>query len=175
MARWNREEPLSIEWLSFSKLIPAGSSAAKSIYDRTVGKSPRLNFDTDSGGIELHVFNTRDETIIIESIEASPPLLGFSAGEEIIDIVRAVVAQRGHGVERPIAVLSPADKASIRVITFDPFENSDQGQAIKVRMYWRTAKRKMFSRSSVVSKISVRDIRDLKTAVDRKQPRISFV
>jgi hypothetical protein len=90
-------------------------------------------------------------------------------------MVRAVVAQRGHGVERPIAVLSPSNKASIKVITFDPFEDSDQNTTIKVRMYWRTAKRKMFSRSSVVGKISVRDIRDLKTAVDRKQPHIRFV
>jgi hypothetical protein len=33
---------MSIEWLGLSKLIPAGSSAAKSIYDRVIGKSPRL-------------------------------------------------------------------------------------------------------------------------------------
>jgi hypothetical protein len=166
---------LSIEWMSLSKLIPAASSAAKSIYDRVIGKSPRLNFDTDSGGIELHVFNTREETIIIERIEASPSLLGFSAGEEMIDFVRAVVAQRGKGVEQPIAVLSPGGKASIKVITFDPFEDSDQTSLIKVRMYWRTAKRQIFSRSSVASKITVRDIKDLKTAGDRKQPRISSV
>jgi hypothetical protein len=161
--------------LSFSKLIPAGSSAIKSIYDRTIGKSPRLNFDTDSGGIELHIFNTRDETIIIERVEAFPPLLGFSAGEEIIDMVRAVVVQRGHGVERPIAVISPGDRASIRVITFDPFEESDQAKMIKARVYWRTVTRKTFSRSSVASKITVQDIKDLKTALDRKQPRLFSV
>jgi hypothetical protein len=33
---------MSIEWLGLSKLIPAGSSAAKPIYDRVIGKSPRL-------------------------------------------------------------------------------------------------------------------------------------
>jgi hypothetical protein len=126
---------MPIEWLGLSKLIPAGTSAAKSIYDRVIGKSPRLNFDTDSGGIELHVFNTRDETIIIERIEARPPFLGFSTGGEPIDIVHAVVAPRGHGVEQPIAVLSPGGKASIKVITFDPFEDSDQTSLIKVRMY----------------------------------------
>jgi hypothetical protein len=166
---------MSIEWLSLSKLIPAGSSAAKSIYDRLIGKSPRLNFDADSGGIELHVFNTRDETIIVERIEASPPLLGFSAGDEMIDIVRAVVAQRGHGVEQPIVILSPGEKASIKVIRFDPFEQSDQAQSIKVRVYWRTATRRKFSRSSVACKIRVQDIRDLATAVDRKQPRMFVV
>jgi hypothetical protein len=42
-------------------------------------------------------------------------------------------------------------------------------------MCWRTAKRQMFSRSSVASKIAVGDIKDLKTAVDRKQPRMFVV
>jgi hypothetical protein len=166
---------VTVEWLGLSKLIPAGTSAVKSVYDRVIGKSPRLNFDADSGGVELHIFNTRAETIIIERIEAFPPLLGFSAGEEVIDMVRAVVAQRGHGAEQPIAILSPGDRASIKVITFDPFENSELHQTIKVRMYWRTAMRQMFSRSSVVSKITVLDIKDLKTAVDRKQPRLFVV
>jgi hypothetical protein len=164
-----------IEWLSLSKLIPAGSSAVKSLYDRVIGKSPRLNFDTEGGGIELHIVNTRDETVIVERIEASPPLLGFSAGDDLVDVVRAVVAQRGRPAERPLAVLSPGAKAGIGVITFDPFESSSPDQIIKVRTFWRTANRKMFSHSSVTRKISVRDIRDLKIAVDRKQPRLTFV
>jgi len=41
------------EWLGLSKLLPGAASAAKAVYDRVVGKSPRL-----SGGIELRVFNT---------------------------------------------------------------------------------------------------------------------
>jgi hypothetical protein len=163
---------LPIEWLSFSKLIPAGTSAAKSIYDRIIGKAPRINFDAENGGVELRIFNTRDETIIVERIDAFPPLLGFSAGDELGDVVRAVVAQRGQPSERPIAILSPGAEKSIKVMTFDPFKTSQDDQSIKVRMYWRTATRKMFSRSSVASTISVRDIRDLKIAVDRKQPRL---
>ena len=90
-------------------------------------------------------------------------------------MVRAVVAQRGQGVERPIAVVSPNDRVAVHVITFDPFENSSPHQAIKVRVYWRTAMRQGFSRGSVVSKISVVDIKDLKTAVDQKQPRMFVV
>jgi hypothetical protein len=166
---------LPIEWLGFSKLIPAGTSAVKSIYDRIIGKAPRLNFDAESGGLELHIFNTRDETIIVERIDAFPPILGFSAGDEIGDVVRAVVAQRGQGSERPIAVLSPGAKIAINVMTFDPFQTSNDDQSIKVRTYWRTATRKMFSRSSVASTISVRDVRDLKIAVDRKQPGLRFI
>jgi hypothetical protein len=133
---------MPIEWLGLSKLVPAGSAAVKSIYDRVVGKAPRLNFDADSGGLELTVLNTREETIIIESIDTAPPLLGFSNGEEIIDLVRAVVAQRGHGVEEPIAILSPNDKVSIKVITFDPFQDTDGAKSIKVLVRWRSVKKR---------------------------------
>jgi hypothetical protein len=165
---------MPIEWLGPSKLVPTASTAAKSIYDRIIGKAPRLNFDADSGGVEMHVHNTREETIVIESIEAIPPILGFSTGEEIIDLVRAVVAQRGHCVEEPIAILSPSDKVSIKVITFDPFEDTDGAENIKVLVRWRSIKRGAFSRSSVSSKIQVRDIRDLKLAVERKNSTNSF-
>ena len=161
---------MPIEWLSLSKLLPAGSSAAKSLYDRIVGKSPRLNFDTDSGGIELHVFNTRDETIIVERIEASPGLLGFSEGHEVIDTVRAAVAQVRGPIGRPIAVLSPGGKAEIQVLK-SHIEDSGPDQIIRVTAFWRTARRRAFSRSSVTIKIAVQDIKDLMIEVDRKQPR----
>jgi hypothetical protein len=165
---------VSIEWLSLSKLIPAGSSAVKSIYDRVIGKSPRLNFDTDSAGIELHVFNTRDETIIVERIEASPNLLGFSEGHEIIDAVRAAVAQIQGPIGRPIAVLSPGSTAKI-LVTKSRVEGANPDQLIRVTAFWRTARRRAFSRSSVATMIAVQDIKDLMIEVDRKQPRISFV
>jgi hypothetical protein len=163
-----------IEWLSFSKLIPAGSSAVKTIYDRVVGKSPRLNFDTDSGGIELHVYNTRNETIIIERIEAHPSILGFSEGREILDVVRAAVAQTQGPTGRPIAVLSPGGRAEIKMLK-SRLEKSTPGQVIRVTAFWRTASRRAFSRSSVTIKIAVQDIMDLMIEVDRKQPRIRSV
>jgi hypothetical protein len=88
---------------------------------------------------------------------------------------RAVVAQRGHDVEEPIAILSPNDKVSIKVIPFDPFQNANGAESIKVLVRWRSVKRGAFSRSSVASRINVRDVRDLKLAIERKQPRIRFV
>lgn len=160
------------EWLGLSKLLPAAATAAKSIYDRVVGRSPKLNFDTTSGGVELHIFNTRDETIIVERIEATPRMLGFSEGQEIRDVVRAAVHQvRGSTGERPIAVLSPGGKAEIGVLKAQ-IEDLEADQLIRVAAYWRTARRRPFSRSSVSIKISVRDIKDLLVEVERKQPRM---
>jgi hypothetical protein len=150
--------------MSLSKLIPASSSAAKSIYDGVIGKSPRLNFDTGSDGIELHVFNTRDETIIIERIEAYPNILGFSEGRETRDVVRAAVAQ----------IRGPTGRAEIRVLKAR-VEESSPDQIIRVTAFWRTARRRAFSRSSVTTKIAVQDIKDLMIEVDRKQPRMFSV
>ncbi|MGY4566945.1 hypothetical protein [Bradyrhizobium sp. USDA 3256] len=163
------------EWLGLSKLLPGAASATKTIYDRVIGKSPRLNFDTTSGGIELHVFNTRDETVIVETIEASPPLLVFSEGPTLKDTVRGAVQQvRGADHERPIAVLSPGEKAEIRILK-TRIEDEAADQLIHVTACWRTARRRPFSRSSVTVKISVRDIRDLLVEVDRKQPGLVIV
>jgi hypothetical protein len=166
---------LTIEWIGLSRLIPAGSSALKAIYDRVFGKSPRLNFDTDSGGIELHIFNPRDETIIIERVEASPRLLGFSEGRKIGDTVRAAIDQvSGPTGDRPIAVLSPGGKAEIGILKHR-LDDANLDQLIRVTTYWRTARRRAFSRSSVSMKISIRDVRDLLIEVDRKQPRMFLV
>ncbi|MHC2617975.1 hypothetical protein ACVIW2_000006 [Bradyrhizobium huanghuaihaiense] len=65
------------ERLGFSRPLPGAASAAKAAYDRVVGKSPRLSFDTTRGGIELHVLNTEGEASIVGTIQASPPLRAF--------------------------------------------------------------------------------------------------
>lgn len=166
---------MSVEWLSLSKFVPTAATGLKALYDRVIGKSPRLNVDTSGSGVELHVFNTRDETIIIERIEADPRLLGFAEGGELRDVVRAAIDQvRGPTGERPIAVLSPQQKAVINLLKVQ-IEGANSDQLIKVKAYWRTARRRPFSRSMVSMKISVRDIRDLLVEVERKQPRIFSV
>ncbi|MDH6263815.1 MAG: hypothetical protein EKK33_07505 [Bradyrhizobiaceae bacterium] len=163
------------EWLGLSKLLPGAASAAKAVYGRVVGKSPRLNFDTTSGGIELHVFNTKDETIIVESVQASPSLLGFSEGAALRDVLRAATHQvNGADEERPIAVISPGEKAEIRILK-TTLEGNQADQLIRVTVRWRTARRRPFSKSVISIRISVRDIRDLLVEVDRKQPGIVIV
>jgi hypothetical protein len=94
---------MAIDWLFASKalsILRAGSSATKSFYDRAVGKSPAANFEAGDSGVEFRIQNVRNETIIIESILATPPLLGFSAGDELVDIVRAVVRSAATAMKR---------------------------------------------------------------------------
>jgi hypothetical protein len=140
-----------------------------------VGQAPQIDFEVGDIGPELRVRNPRPETIIIESIKATPAILGFSAGHETEDIARAIVAQRQIPDERALAVLSPSKDAVFSVITFDPFNTSPPLLIIKVRMHWRSAARGMFSASSVTRKLSVRDVRDLQRAAEKRQPRLTIL
>jgi hypothetical protein len=94
---------MTIEWLSLSKLIPSGASAAKSIYDRVFGKSPRLNFDADSGGIELHILNERAETAASRSlpqIKSCSPKKRFRNCATKRDVVRTAFNAARVGLSR---------------------------------------------------------------------------
>ena len=163
---------MSIEWLGLVRFAQAGLIGAKSLYDHVRGKAPHMNFEPGDDGVKLQIQNPRVETIIIEKIEASPPILGFLAGHELEDVARAIVSQHQVPDERALAVVRPSDDVSVGVMTFDPFGTSPPELAIKVRVHWRGATRGIFSKSSVARKISVRDVRDLQLAVDRNQTRI---
>jgi hypothetical protein len=163
---------MPIEWLGLAKFAQSGLVGAKSVFDQIVGKRPRLNFEPGDNGVRLRVHNPRSETIIIDSIEATPRLLGFPAGHELGDIVRAVVSQQQVPNEHALAVVPPTEEASLPVMTFDPFGTTAPDLIIKIRLHWRSATRGMFSKSTAIRKISVRDIRDLQWAADRNQRKI---
>ena len=146
---------MPIDWLVWLRAAGSAAVNAKSIYDRVRGKSPRINFEAGDSGVELRIHNPRDETVIVEKIDAWPTVLGFTAGEELVDVERAVVAQRQIPAEHALAVLKPQQDASVGVITFDPFNDSAAETIIKVRLDWRSATRGMLSKGSVTRKVSV--------------------
>jgi hypothetical protein len=154
------------------KVAQSCLTGGKSLLEKAAGKSPHLNFlPGNDGAIKLRVRNPRQETIIVERIEASPPVLGFMAGQEIADVVRAVVDQQQVPTDEALAVVHSEADTSVGVITFDPFDSSSPGMTVKVRLHWRSATRGMFSKRIVTCKITVRDIRDLKQAAERTRHR----
>ena len=88
--------------------------------------------------------------------------------------MRAAIAQVRGPIARPIAVVSPGGKAKIQILK-SRIDDSSPDQIIRVTAFWRTARRRAFSRSSVTIKIGVQDIRDLMVEVDRKQPQFFSV
>jgi hypothetical protein len=162
---------MPFEWLGLARVV----QPLWSLGDRVVGKGPNLNFEPGGDGVQLRVENQRGETIILESIRATPPILSFSNGHEIGDLARAIITQQGNGDEDALAVIEPGKSVTLTVITFDPFGKSDQGLVITVKLHWRAATRRAFSKRSASRKISVRDIRDLQRAAERNQPRITIL
>jgi len=158
------------EWLGLSKLLPGTASAAKAVYDRVMETAPRLNFDTTSGGIELHVFNTRGETKILRP---SRPRRLYSASPKEKYCATSSGEQRIRSMVQMRIARSPGEKAEIRILR-TTLQGNQADQIIRVTARWRTARRGPFPRSTVSISISVRDIRDLLVGV-RKQPGIVIV
>lgn len=164
-----------IEWLTAFKTASAVRSAsawAKSSYDRMAGQRPQIDFEVGEYGPNLCVTNTRDTIIIVESLHAIPPLLSFSASHEPIDLVRAVVDQRRGESDEAMAAMDAKGKVAFIVVTFDPFQSANPDQTISVTMHWRSVPSSgLFSSGKLVTTITVRDLRELQTASDKKRLR----
>jgi|SRR6476620_5609121 hypothetical protein len=157
-----------LEWLAPIRVAFAG---IKGSYQYAVGHAPEMNFEPSDIGPVLRIKNTRPATIIVNNVDASPPMLGFFHGDSVEDIARAVAAQRSTRRERPLLVLKPEQSESIVAMTFDPFGKSEPGQKINVTMHWRDAERGWFSESHVKRTVTVKDIRDIQQASERRRQR----
>jgi hypothetical protein len=153
-----------LEWFGPARIVLA---AIRGGYHSIRGKAPEMYFEPSNTGLVLRIKNTRSATIIVNNVEAAPPMLGFSHGDSVEDIARAIVAQRSNRRERPLLVLNAGQSESIVAMTFDPFGKSEPGQKIKVTMLWRDAERGWFSESHVKRTLTVKDIRDIQQASER--------
>jgi hypothetical protein len=109
---------MAVEWLGLARFAV---SSVKSLYDYSFGQSPHMNFEAGDYGVKLRIGNPRTETIIVETIDGSPSILGFSPSHEIDDLARAIATHRQIRVEEVMAVVSPKADVVISVLTFDPF------------------------------------------------------
>src|ERR1035437_6285893 len=114
---------MAVEWLGWFKALTSALSGAKNLYDRVGGK-PTLDFVVGQYGVDVSIKNARGETIIIERIDSSPALLGFTPGQELLDVVEAVVRQRQIPAEGALAVIGAGEEACIGLMTFDPFNDA---------------------------------------------------
>jgi len=66
-----------------------------SLCDRIRGKAPVIDFAPGEYGVVLHLANQRNETVIIERIDAAPALLAFAVGREAHNLIRAQLREQG--------------------------------------------------------------------------------
>ncbi len=160
-----------VDWFSLAKMAGPLLTGAKSVHDRVRGRMPSIDFAPGTYGAVLHLRNDRDETIIVERIEAKPPLLAFSTGHEVRDIAEAVVRVRPDAVEDALAVLRSKEDIELKIITMDGFKAAPASQKIKVTIQWRASSRALLSRSKASKKITVEDVRDLEEAAEQRRMR----
>ncbi len=117
-------------------------TTAKSAWDNIIRKQPKADFIPGTDGILLHIKNVQSETIIIEDVRATPPLLGFAPGQEVDDMVRAIV-HREAPRKNALLVLKPGEEMNLIVAMA---RQSEPEQLIRVTIHWRASSCSLFSK-----------------------------
>jgi hypothetical protein len=156
---------------SFALTKPAVSlvTGALSLYDRIRGKVPLVDFAPGEYGLVLHLANERNETVIIERIDAAPALLAFAPGREVHDLIKAQLRARPGEVKGAFAILRPNENIDVEVVTLNAFTSRPAEQKIKVTLRWRDSSRSMFSRRTISKTITVKDVTDLVAESHRRR------
>ena len=150
-----------VDWFAPAKPAVSLVIGALSLYDRMRGRAPIIDFAPGKYGVVLHLVNERNETVIIERIDAASALLAFAPGREVRDLIKAQLRTRPGEVEGALAILRPNENIDVEVVTLNAFDSRPAEQKIKVTLQWRASSRSMFSRRTISKTITVKDVMDL--------------
>ena len=165
-----RETVTLVEWQwGLIRPVVGLVTGGLSLYDRIRGKAPVFDFAPGEYGVVLQLANQRNETVIIERIDAAPALLAFVVGREAHDLIRAQLRARPGEVEGAFAILRPSENIDIEVVTLNAFTSRPAEQKIKVTLRWRASSRSMFSRRTISKTITVKDVTDLVAESHRRR------
>jgi hypothetical protein len=146
-----------VDW--FPLLRPVVTSAM-SIWAWLTGEAPIVEFAPGEYGAVLRLTNKRDDTIIIERIDAAPVLLAFAPGRKLRDLTKAQLRARPDKVVDALAILRPAETIEVEVITLNAFTSRPAEQKIKVTLQWCASSRSTSSRRTTSKTITVKDVTD---------------
>jgi hypothetical protein len=158
-----------VDWFALAKPAVSLVSGVMSLYDRNRGKAPTADFAPGKYGVVLRLRNERNETVIIERIDAAPVLFAFAPGREIRDLIKAQLRAKPREVEGALAILQPAENIDVEVVILNAFNSRPAEQKIKVTLQWRAFSGSMFSRRTISKTITVRDVTDLVTESHRRR------
>ena len=150
-----------VDWFALTKPAVSLVIGALSLYDRFRGRAPIIDFAPGEYGVVLHLVNERNETVIIERIDAASALLAFTPGREVRDLIKARLRTRRGEVEGAFAILRPNENIDVEVVTLNAFASRPAEQKIKVTLQWRASSGSMFSRRTISKTITVKGVTDL--------------
>jgi hypothetical protein len=158
-----------VDWFALTKPAVPLVTGALSLYDRIRGQAPTVDFAPGEYGVVLHLANERNETFIIERIDAAPAMLRFASGREIRDSIKAQLRAKPDKVEGAFAILRPNENIDVEVVTLNAFNSKPAEQKIKVTVQWRASSRSTFSRRTISKTIAVKDVTDLVAESHRRR------
>jgi hypothetical protein len=114
----------------------------------------------------IMVRNVSNESIIMDEFAVAPNIVGIAHGNSTRAMAEVVTARRGHDEKqssrRVFIVLKPLEELQLNLITFDKIEQALGGQAVIVRIAWRTTRFRMPFKRNIKIRTSMADIQAMK-------------
>ena len=111
-------------------------------YDRAFRRRPMMHLHPGDYTIQLRLKNVIDEAIILDEIEARPPVIGLAA-------TKAAPAS---------VVVKPYEERFLRMTLFREFEELGPAAQIRISATWRTTRTAWPFKRRVMSRITAADV-----------------
>jgi hypothetical protein len=129
------------------------------IYDRLI-KSPLTVFlRPRDRAAWLVLKNAMPETLIIDSIEVTPPNLGIALGDDLRPLLKAVSdAVHESGPERTSVIIDPLADRMCKLINLSGFDSLPADAVFKIKCHWRSTARPSYVKRSVTVSTTAGDV-----------------
>ena len=139
------------------------------VYDRLYRNQPVAFLVPHEYKAGLRLKNIARETIIIEGIDVSPPILKVHRANDLrtVNEERQAVWYPGINDEeemRAFIIFTPESERTFALHRSGEFENADDDMVITLRCKWRNTRKPLPFYRSVYVKVLVKDVRALRDA-----------
>lgn len=143
------------------------------IYDRIFRSRPFAYLRPHEYQVQVAIKNVAPESILIDSIEVSPPLLSLSRTNDMVGTVEAAANRfypslASEKSKKLFVLLEPMAERGFSCVTFPEFENTSDDTKVKIRIEWRNTRRPIPFKRNVYLRTTVGDVKRIKAAAQAK-------
>jgi hypothetical protein len=118
------------------------ASAAVLIYERAIRAQPIVHLHPGDYAVQLRIKNVIDEVILIDEINVSPAVFGWTPPADA----------------SPTVVIKPLEEVLLRMMLFRDFEKLAERALVTITIVWRTTRKPWPFKRAVSTKIAAADV-----------------
>lgn len=157
-----------VETVKFVGGLGGLASSAFLIYDRLLRDQPLAFLAPIEYKTGISFLNTTRETIIINRVAVSPPMLELARADDskTVNQERAETwyGRKSDELERIFILLKPGEQRTFALHRFPDFENAPDAQSISIRCGWKHTRSIFRFPRNVGLRTTAKELRDIRDA-----------